>query len=114
MDCSWQIASPNGRLINLRYADDLVLFAGSLGQAQRMLEVLEEELGMAGLSLNGRKTKILTTAKEYSCSETPFLVEAGGNMVEVLRRDAVHKYLGKARPGDLRTRGAKNLEHGVS
>ena len=51
---------PAATLTNLRFADDLFLFADSLENVQKMLDVLQEELGRAGLSTNRRKTKILT------------------------------------------------------
>ena len=45
----------NARLTDLRYADDLLLFANSLGQAKRMLEALQDELVWAGLSTTKRR-----------------------------------------------------------
>ena len=106
--------SPSMTLTNLRYADDLLLFSSTLHGAQMMLEALQIELGQAGLSINKAKTKILTTVADYSCNPTPLLVEVGDGMVEVVRGDALHKYLGKVLPGNLRARGVRNLDHRLS
>ena len=76
-----------------------------------MLTLLENELRQAGLSIHSGKTKILTTDINYVFSNSPVLVEAGGLMVEVLRKGDTHKYLGKRMSGDLRLRGQSNLSH---
>ena len=99
------------RLTNLRYADDLLLFGKSLAEVLEMLEILSAELVGVGLSINGSKTKILTTDLNASSSENPLYVDIAGSMVEVLRRGTVHKYLGKAFCGNLRNRGQCNLSH---
>ena len=49
------------RLTNIRYADDLMLFATSSEDLIYMLETLIPELAACGLQLNSAKTKILTT-----------------------------------------------------
>ena len=50
------------RLTNIRYADDLLLFAKSLPEAIEMIELLVASLKDCGLELNSSKTKIMTTA----------------------------------------------------
>ena len=50
------------RLTNIRYADDLMLFATSSKDLIYMLETLIPELAACGLQLNSAKTKILTTS----------------------------------------------------
>ena len=76
-----------------------------------MFEALSEELARTGLSINGTKTKILTTDSSASDSDVPLLADAGGCMVEILRCDDTHKYLGRLFSGDLRRRGQCNLNH---
>ena len=81
------------RLTNIRYADDLLLFARTFDEAVFIFEALSEELANAGLSINATKTKILTTDSAASNSDVPFLADAGGCMIEVLRCEATHEYL---------------------
>lgn len=99
------------RLTELRYADDLLLFGKSMEEVVDMFELLAQELTNAGLTINASKTKILTTDENITCSEAPLLVDAAGSMVEVVRRNATHKYLGRLFPGDLKQRGPSNLAH---
>ena len=79
-----------------------------------MLELLAAELSAAGLSINGGKTKILTTNDQAVSGQSPVLVDAADMFVEIVRRDGCHKYLGKVLSGDLRARGQRNLEHRIS
>ena len=87
-------------LTNVRYADDLMLYARSDTDLASMMECLVEELAAVGLNLNTSKTKILTTE---SLKEPMFLV-IGGDRIEVLHGEQNHKYLGKKLSGDLRKR----------
>ena len=51
-----------GRNINnLRYADDITLMAESEEELKSLLMKVNEESGKAGLKLNIRKTKIMTS-----------------------------------------------------
>ena len=50
------------RLTNIRYADDLLLFAKSWKELVEMLELLVVELNRVGLQLNTSKTKLFTTS----------------------------------------------------
>ena len=79
-----------------------------------MFDMLERELRAAGLSVNGKKTKLLTTGPEYEVDGAPLLIEAGSQMVEVVRRGESHKYLGRLLGGSLADRGQSNLEHRLS
>ena len=55
---SWGIQLGHGnRLINIRYADDLMLFATSSNDLIYMLETLIAELAACGLQLNSAKAK---------------------------------------------------------
>ena len=99
------------RLTNSRYADDLLLFGNSLEEVTDMMEKLVSELCVAGLSVNGAKTKIITTDNAAACSNVPLYVDVAGCMVEVLQQQATHKYLGRLFSGDLTKRGETNLCH---
>ena len=48
-------------LLDLRFADDILLFAGYAEQLGYMLDELVTSLGKVGLKLNAAKTKALTT-----------------------------------------------------
>ena len=112
----WQLSELDAqeRLTNVRYADDLLIFGKSLPEVSEMIEILGDELSKAGLSINGTKTKIMTTNSEAISSTSPILVDMGDFFVEVVRRDGCHKYLGRRWSGDLRGRGQCNLEHRLS
>ena len=79
------------RLTNIRYADDLMLFATSSKDLIYMLETLIPELAACGLQLNSAKTKILTT----SPLNTSEFADVCGEMVQVIHAESVHKYLGR-------------------
>ena len=91
------------RLTNIRYADDLMLFAKSLAEMIQMVQMIEEELAAAGLHLNVSKTKLLTTD---SNERVPQHVEIGNAWVEVLTGGDTHKYLGRKLSGDVTQRSA--------
>ena len=97
------------RLTNVRYADDLMLYARSLGELVRMIEVLVDELAALGLQLNATKTKIFTTDR----LQTQLSVDIAGDFVEVMVGLASHKYLGHKVPGSLRDRSRVELAHRV-
>ena len=67
-----------------------------------MLDCLVEELSRASLSVNSRKTKILTIDANVAVDELPLLLDTGGGMVEVVKSAGTHKYLGRLLRGDLR------------
>ena len=79
------------KLTNIRYADDLLIFAKSFDEAVFMFEILTEELANAGLSVNGSKTKILTTDGAATDNDAPLLADIAGSMVEILRCESAHK-----------------------
>ena len=79
------------RLTNIRYADDILLFAKDLDECQYMLESLVEVLREYGLELNMQKTKILST--HSAPLDQLFLITNQGS-VEILAARSKHKYLG--------------------
>ena len=85
----WYNDCGSERLTNIRYADDLMLFAKSLTEMIQMVQMSEEELAAAGLHLNVSKTKLLTTD---SNEPVPQHVEIGNAWVEVLTDGDTHKY----------------------
>ena len=99
------------RLTNVRFADDLIIYAKSMPELVDALDILAEELQNVGLDLNAKKSKLFTTDRQVSGSEKPIHVEAAGEMIEVARAKETHKYLGASLPGDLRFRGKANLAH---
>ena len=81
----------NELLTNVRYADDLMLYARSDSDLPSMAECLVEELAAVGLNLNTSKTKILTTES----LKAPMFLAIGGDRIEVLHGEQNHDYLGK-------------------
>ena len=99
------------RLTNVRFADDLIIYAHSLEELVEMVELLVQELARAGLSLNARKSKVFTLDAGYCDSASPVYVDISDGMVEIVRGSDTHKYLGVALPGQLRRRGDTILAH---
>ena len=75
-----------------------------------MMDALAEELARVGLHLNASKARMLTT----ECLEAPLYVDVADGMIEVLHEDDCHKYLGRHLPGNLRNRGAIELNHRIA
>ena len=98
-------------LTNIRFADDLLLFASSSDDAITMLNLLTVSLREFGLELNVKKTKLLSTS---TMSPDTILFETADGFVELIAAGRTHKYLGRAWPGNLRDRGGAALDHRVS
>ena len=77
---------PEKKITNIRYADDLMLYARSLQDLKDMTTFLITELGAMGLQLNASKTKILTTVS----GSRPMHVELAGDSVEILSGRSKH------------------------
>ena len=99
------------RLTNIRYADDLILFAKSLEEATYMTEVLVIILRRYGLELNTTKTKILTTT-EVGDEAVHCITDCGS--IEIVSKHGKHKYLGRCFTGDLRTRSKAAIDYRIS
>ena len=78
------------RLTNIRYADDVMLYAKSLEELHDMLTMLMEELAKIGLHLNGSKTKILTTV-----ANPPHFLDVDESFIQILQVGEFHRYLGR-------------------
>ena len=90
------------RLTNIRYADDLMLFAMSSYDLIYVLPAMIPEFAVCGLQLSSAKAKILTTSPLDSSE----FVDVRGETVQVIHAGSVHKYLGRNLGGNLRaTRG---------
>ena len=77
-------------LLDLRFADDILLFATSSNEAARMLDALVACLKEVGLELNASKTKILTTQAQPGKT----LRTQKGLEMEILDATKAHKWLG--------------------
>jgi hypothetical protein len=78
-------------LTNLRFADDVVLFATSRSDVRKMLTDLNKEAGKFGLKLHAGKTKVFVT--NPAARQTP--ISCAGFDVAVLQGGGSEKYLGR-------------------
>ena len=77
-------------LLDLRFADDILIFGTDYHVIGVLLDKLVENLAAVGLQLNAQKTKVLTTqAQPPSQLQTP-----NGLTISVLDRESSHKWLG--------------------
>ena len=103
----WRLANPHGgvdlgdampRLLDLRFADDILIFANTKEEVQNLLDSLVRHLATAGLVLNTSKTVALTTE-----AQPPSFIQVGdSHMIKVLGDSESHKWLGcmlSASPG---------------
>ncbi len=73
-DCDWKedgIFIDGNHLTHLAYADDVVLIARSKPAMIRMLETLKNNASTCGLSLNAKKTMILSN---FKTTRTPIII----------------------------------------
>ena len=98
------------RLTNVRYADDILLFAKSLEEGVHMVELLAEVFREFGLELNASKTKILST--EHVEDTTVYCITDCGE-IEILAKRQKQKYLGRLFTGDIRNRGKVAVDHRI-
>jgi len=82
-------------LTNLRFADDVLVFATTLPQLKAMIRELADEAWKAGLELHPDKTKILHNVTRRRPRQQPEYVNIGHLNVEVLRSKSTQKYLGR-------------------
>ena len=89
----WRAANPQAgidlgddmvRLLDLRFADDVLIFANTKEEAQNLLDSLVRHLAAAGLMLNTSKTVALTTE-----AQPPSFIQVGdSHMIKVLGHTA--------------------------
>ena len=78
-------------LTNLRFADDVLLFASSPSDAAKMISDLNRESSKFGLKLHMGKTAVLTN-RETNC---PTTVSCRGQSLKVVSKDETERYLGR-------------------
>ena len=83
------------RLQNLRFADDILLLGGTLGQVTSMLADLSAEAKAVGLEIHFGKTKILSNVVDRKGPSRAREVEVAGQKVEVLQPGESVAYLGR-------------------
>ena len=87
----WLLDSSHSRLTNIRYADDMMLFAKSASELHQMLVLLHDELQIVGLEMHPTKTKVMTTYNDQGL----LLMNIRGMEIQILGDDASHRYLGR-------------------
>lgn len=85
------VEDPEDPLTNLRFADDVLLFAHSAKDVAKMIAHMQEEAAKYGLVLNMEKTKVLTTSSSRPGSE----ISIGAGKVKILDADESERYLGR-------------------
>ena len=80
------------RLTEIRFADDVVLFAKQRSDITKMLSHLSVEAAKFGLRINFDKTKVLTW---NDLSQGASSVNIGGRQVEILEESVAERYLGR-------------------
>ena len=81
-------------LTNLRFADDVMLFATSKEQIRKMLCEFKKATEKVGLRIHPDKTKILSNQSTIN-SDTKKHIEVGDMSIEILTRNGSVKYLGQ-------------------
>nr|XP_013189558.1 unnamed protein product [Amyelois transitella] len=87
---NWQkrgISISGARLTNLRFADDIVLFADNPTELQEMIEDLHNTSLRVGLEMNLDKTKVMTSEQQNNIR-----IEVGGTEIEQVQK---YVYLGQ-------------------
>ena len=82
-------------LTNLRFADDVLLVAGTLHQVTTMLADLRKAALPHGLELHPDKTYILSNLSQRRGRQTTTHVDIGGQHVKVIKYHDHTKYLGR-------------------
>ena len=81
-------------LTNLRFADDVMLFATSKEQIRKMMCEFKKAIEKVGLRIQPDKTKILSNQSTIN-SDTKKHVEVGEMNIEILTKSESVKYLGQ-------------------
>ena len=81
-------------LTNLRFADDVMLFATSKGQIRNMMCEFKDATEKVGLRIHPDKTKILSNESNMN-SDTKRNIKIGDMSIEILTKNESVKYLGQ-------------------
>ena len=81
-------------LTNLRFADDVMLFATSKGQMQNMMCEFKEATEKVGLTIHPNKTKILSNESSMN-SDTRRYMKIGDMDIEILAKSESVNFLGQ-------------------
>ena len=81
-------------LTNLRFADDVMLFATSKEQIQKIMNEFKKATEKVGLRIHPDKTKILSNQSNMN-SDTKRYIKIGDMSIEILTRNESVKYLGQ-------------------
>ena len=81
-------------LTNLRFADDVMLFATSKEQIRNMMCEFKEATEKVGLRIHPDKTKILSNQSNMN-SDTKRYIKIGEMSIEILAKNESVKYLGQ-------------------
>ena len=79
------------RLTNIRYADDLMIFAASASELREMLELFHDELDAVGVEIHSGKSKIMILINNLNVDS---LTIRGLNLT-IFPRETPHLYLGR-------------------
>ena len=88
----WLLDSRYLRLTNIRYADDMMIFAKSASELCEMLELLHDELDAVGLEMHSSKSKIMTSFDDLDVDS---LTIRSLNLA-ILPLETPHRYLGRS------------------
>ena len=102
------LSTGSSRLTNVRYADDVMLFAKSAAELENMVELLVASFGTVGLELNASKSKIITNDNinfDY--------MDIAEHMVEIIQARSSHKYLGRYLSGEFAFRETTQINHRI-
>ena len=81
-------------LTNLRFADDVLLFATSIEQLQKMMYEFRESIEKVGLRIHPGKTKVLSNQSSIS-PDSKREMQIGDVKMEILTRSESVRYLGQ-------------------
>ena len=88
--CGFDLRDTMPSLLDLRFADDVLLFARTAAEAMALLDDLVRKLQNIGLQLNAAKTVVLTSEVQPPSS----LHTNNGTVLRVLEQEEAHKSLG--------------------
>ena len=103
-----QAGTNNGSILtNLRFADDVLLFATSLPQLKTMIKELRDEAQRVGLELHPDKTKILHNIQRRKCMPEELSTDA----VTTARKTIRERLNSKSRKQAHVTRRMSHVQH---